>query len=398
MSNDIEKLELEHLEVFKEEEVNSQLKEKVENTKEHKIYRRTGSIGEKKVYQNCCGELELLDDCGKLIWFEKEGNFTPLDENVFEEITHMMERIENYKGEKSDSMYIRYTVQVNEGFKDLKKFEETTKAEIDTLVQNEREAMMQRAEEAQKQKEEAIKRAEEIKQGIITDGYFVIKDCKEITASGTTNYNTSRSDIKKIIFTTPLKIDTKEVNKILIKEEWKGINNIKEFEWFLFEYSMKVNANCTIELKDSRVIALQYDDKGHISINNNKCPRNITERIIRRLLNSSFDLEKTINIEKKLGVRKQLLCGMTECSMGEVYGKSSTFPISITPIDEENAEVEFLGKKNTILWKDLTDEFIYGNSIRHWAYYNRINLFLRNGWNKEEMFKMMKEILILKEV
>jgi hypothetical protein len=325
--------------------------------REQVAYNDTFNVSEKDL-----GIFAIKEEKGKDEHYNKIYELKELQEIMIDEYEKAIKEINTYEELRGEETGLRIYVDreipsemTEQTIKDMKtdhikRIDENIKHQLDEIQKKTDEE-----EASKKQAEEDLKNE---KKGIYKYSYLTIENNKSVTNLESNSYRASK--ILNITFDKPLKVTDKD---LYIQENKTSLTYLRINE--LHSLADKHKLSYKLETKDGKKIKVNYDDKGHIKINNEACPRNIQEKIVEELMHTTIpDLKEKIRLISTLGVRKQLLCGMTIINFGsDINNKNINLPINITPVDEEYCNVDFAMKIVKVEWQILIDELISGNKI-----------------------------------
>jgi hypothetical protein len=419
---EIDELELRYLDEFipHPEDIVNCRREKTQKLDKRKTYVLVGTIGERFVYQTM--DIRAYDSQAHIINEKNIGEIAILIDKklvgttmeLMEKYNEILTRTESYKKEKEveHGIYIRYDEddkriegKINEA--NLLAHERVCKQIIDNSVL---ERLKEKADaEARRLKEEAeLKiRLEQETKGILEYDRVKITD-KQVVEIPNPTFKKDK-DIVKIKFDKMLKIDRGQLYMGEIDTySSNGIDlanrNLDVEKTFIHDAVLN-KKSFEIYTTKGLIVKIEFNDKERASINGVKCPKNIIKRIVDGLVHegdSVEDIKAKVDIYRTLGVRKQKITEMDKIEMGRDIGrldheesKDIMLPIIVTPIDEDYADVEFAVKTMRVSWDELVKEFIYGNDVRTstWGS-NRLKVFMKWGWTKQELFYYFKQFLV----
>ncbi len=238
------------------------------------------------------------------------------------------------------------------------------------------------------------------------------RDFKEKSICDFVNLKVNKKTILKIKSLYTFK---KNVNKLFEYDVldnrsfgWNDISNLSSFESFIIKNKMNYTKerikedNTKIKLYDleferdtKKEIISNFEDKEFINypkIKGIRIPQNKLGFLLSKI--HKEPTEEQIKLLKKLTGMKMDLLGMKkiECNSYEVE-------ISISLIDENNFELEFMNKKKTFEWELLKEILFYGRSIQRYLGKREFLSFCEKfDLKKKEVFDYIKKLKMLKEL
>ena len=232
------------------------------------------------------------------------------------------------------------------------------------------------------------------------------KRIKDFEEKSICDFGYLKVDKKTILKDWRLFTFKKNVNKlfdyVILKKKnfgWGGISNLSSFENFIIKNKIDYIKEATNEgLKNIRLYELEFekgDNMVYPKIKGVKIPQNKLGFILGRI-HKEQTTEQIKLLKKLTGMKISLL------DLKEVCCKDCEIDINIFLINENNFEVEFMNRKETLDWDILRDVFFYrGTSRTISRYLSQTEFFTfcgMFGLTKQDVFAYVKKLKMLKEL